>query len=1020
MSKNKEIREIEVVFKEKGAKKLIADIESMTKLEIDASNKRIAQIKAELKAKEITAKKEAGIATNKIKIDKAIKKLDNKYSIANKKLGSQSTTYRGTKLKGGMPFASPGSIFSQGKQHPAISGYVKSAQANKNAEIKKAEYNRDWADAIKKNAEYDSKLANEKRRQLAKDLKQHKTQFKVGNDVTAVEMLQYEAKKKEYQDSLSAGFKKAKAGYEANKKASSLTPEQRLKAHKTAFKVSDSVTGADLAQYQARKKQEQLDLVEGFKAEQKRRKEEADAKEAEAKRKQAILNKMQAEQNAEERASLERGFKAEQKARAKAIDDKKKKLRKSFKFGQDRKFGIHEPRGATALVAKRKADAEQAGRDFLKARDEKRFNLGKQQQTDYFARAKSNMKKYKERQKSESLKDKASEGAISKFIDRSNGFGNAIVGMVGKLTLFVGAINMLAFTVTGAFSKMMQVGDKFAETQKTLMVGQGFRANLTNVQAMAFDRATEAYRRMSGLDSGTASAQMAMAGNTLSDIGGTLNERNLRSISMASRGAGALTGKDASEMQSVIAEVLRSGKGADKLGLKKDLRLRGSIDDRLGELVDILNKNSIAGNIMRNGTIADSMQGIRSVPNEIWSRVLGEHGGQASDIFSELRDKFEFIFDKSDVDGVGIIDEWSSVLTHFQKTVGVLFDRDSIMKLSDGASQWSKELITMGGWLFKGVEWFLNNSESVIKTIKATAMLWAGLKAFNMVRGVTQFFTLSKTIADGVAVTDWQLLQRDMGKMAGGATSMFKSFGVIAMGLAGAYMTYKDYAKGAEWAKTQKGIGSTAGGLGFAIGGSGKGAGNAFKNAGKGAMLGGAIGSIVPVIGTAIGTAVGAIIGGISGYIGGEKIAEWTQSAFDSIKSGWEALGGYITDIWGAIVDRWLSVIDWVTKKIDTVKKRLGLGGSSYGPQYTDGNGRVYNRLTRQFEDVSTPLSNTASISSGIKLTSNFNQEEYNKNVTGGLFGMPNSKIIVINGGDLSLDSRVGATEEQFVAMAGS
>lgn len=1143
MSKNKEVREIEVRFKEIGAKKLLSDIESMTKAEIDASNKRISQMKKEMKAQEdivernvkwgkqkqknlkteamktirrpkelkpggsvgpqaphyahskykaqvnqtnqelvqlrklkVAEEKKAKLVqsvskyvskSSEPRINKAYGKIDrlaNAFDSKNK-LGLQKTTYKGTKLKGALPFASPGAIFGQDTTHPAISKYVESSQSIAKAKSERIQSMRqrvfrqgsggknvqgasineqhqnmmkDWNEAIKHNAKYDEQLAKEKKNKLANDIKQHKTQFKVSESVTAVEMLQYQAQKKEYEDSLSAGFKKAKAEYEAKKKAESLTPEQRLKAHKNTFKVSDSVTGAEIAQYQAQKKEYEDSLSAGFK--------KAKA-EHEAKKKAQSLTpeqKLKAHKTAfkvsddvtgtelaqyqarkkQEDIDLEEGFKAELARReeeAKAIEDKKKKLKKLFKFGQDRKFGIHEPRGATALVEKRKADAEQAGRDFLKARDAKRLNLGKQQQADYFARAKSNMKKYKDRQKANTAIDKASEGSISKFIDKSNGFGNAIVGMVGKLTLFVGAINMLGFTVTSVFAKIMQVGDKFAETQKTLMVGQGFRANLTNVQAIGFDRAVEAHRRATGLDSGTASAQMAMAGNTLSDMGGTLSERNLNSISMASRGAGALTNKDVSEVQSIIAEVVRSGKGADKLGLKKDLKLKGSIDDKLEQLLDAFKINPISGNAMGRSSISENMQGIRSVPNEIWSRVLGQHGVQASDIFSNLRDKFEFIFDKNDKDGQRIIDTWASVLTHFQKTVGALFTKDSIIKISDGVAQWSAELINIGGWFFKGFEWFLNNSETVIDTIKAIAVLWAGLKAFNMVRSVTQFFTLSKTISDGVKMTNWQLLQHDMGKMASGATSMFKNFGILAMGLAGAYMTYKDYNRGVEWSKLRDDIGETAGGIGFAIGGSGKGIANAFKNAGKGAMIGGAIGSVVPVVGTAVGMAVGAVIGGISGYLGGERIAEWTQSAFDSIRSGWESLGGYITNVWSAIIDKWLSVIDWVKDKVDNVKERLGIGSSGNGPlQYTDSNGKVYNRITKQFEDVSTPLSNTASVSNGIKLNSNFNQEEYNKSVTGGLFGMPNSKIIVINGGDLSIDSRVGATEEQFVGMAGS
>jgi len=93
-----------------------------------------------------------------------------------------------------------------------------------------------------------------------------------------------------------------------------------------------------------------------------------------------------------------------------------------------------------------------------------------------------------------------------------------------------------------------------------------------------------------------------------------------------------------------------------------------------------------------------------------------------------------------------------------------------------------------------------------------------------------------------------------------------------------------------------------AGGIGKALGGSGKGIWNAikqsFKVGGVGAMIGGAIGflfgGIGAIPGAIIGGLIGMAIGAVFGYFGGDKITAGLKSATKAIGTAWDEGTGYI------------------------------------------------------------------------------------------------------------------------------
>lgn len=450
-----------------------------------------------------------------------------------------------------------------------------------------------------------------------------------------------------------------------------------------------------------------------------------------------------------------------------ALAEKKRRFNSIFKT-KKRKFGEQMPHGTEELLNKRrkdysnwwnsalgdKEDKEKLLKDWLKAKDDhsaslKEANLrrGQQQQSDYFARAKSNMAKYRDgvsanKARTESY-NKAWKDVGKGALDVRNSFGSlgtVISQAIGELTMFAGALTMVGFMATAIFQKMLSVGDAFASIETDFTTGAAFRHSLYQtggIKSMAeFDRANALNQKYSGLDQYKSAAMLARAGTQIREMKGSVNESTLSNLSTAAYGAAAITGDDAEKTMQKVLEVAKKGKGTDKLGLA-ELKLTKNMDENLEIIASAIKKDPIASAILRRGTVSSAMERIRNAPKQLLGNVFGQHREQATGIFNRIGNTMMKVANDPEV-----IQIWSRALTNLENVVDRVFTEENMKAVAMGGAQWGAELSELAGKAMDFAMWFAKNSDLVLTMTKWFVRIWGFISAIKLVVG------MGKLVAD--------------------------------------------------------------------------------------------------------------------------------------------------------------------------------------------------------------------------------------------------------------------------------
>ena len=344
------------------------------------------------------------------------------------------------------------------------------------------------------------------------------------------------------------------------------------------------------------------------------------------------------------------------------------------------------------------------------------------------------MRAYKDRvRREQDAYIKSRKHLIEAPLTLRNDLGNmsqTVTQAIGELTMFAGAITMVGFMASSAFQKIMAVGDMFATTESKFLVGAGYREHLIKKGGIPlvakFDRATELQSKLTGQNKYTAAQNLARAGNELTSMGGTVSERALSNIAIASAGTAAITGETSEKMMSKILAVAKKGKDADKIGLGQ-LKLTKNMNENLEIIAKATKENPIARTAMNKGTVGTAMTRVRESFSLLSGNVFGLHSEQIRTAFGNIGKAFE--------KGIGdpeVTKAWSMTLTNLTEMTESVFTPERIKNAAIGASRWGAELVTMGGNLLVGATWFLENSDVILDAISKFAKVWLAINALKL------------------------------------------------------------------------------------------------------------------------------------------------------------------------------------------------------------------------------------------------------------------------------------------------
>lgn len=530
-----------------------------------------------------------------------------------------------------------------------------------------------------------------------------------------------------------------------------------------------------------------------------------------------------------------------------------------------------ERRQAEAM--RKKAEKERKAKekeysDMWKAQEAQRLHIGKQQSSDYFARAKSNMKKYKKRVAEEEKRmtrdRKILKDAPMNLRNSIGSLATVATQAVGELTMFAGAISMVGFMGANAFAKLMQVGEAFGVSEKNFLVTAGFRQSLIQKggkhSAEQFDKANRMNMFYSGLNEMASGAQLARAGTMIRELKGSVTGKALSDLTVASHGSAILTGEDSEKTMSKVLEVARKGKDAYKLGIA-DLKLTKNINENIALIADAIRKDPIANTVLRRGTVETAMTKIKSSPQQLLGRLMEEHPEQISRIFNKIGNT---IFDAfgGDKDSNKVVNAWSRVLTNMEEVASQVFTKEKVEDALVGASRWSAELVVIGGKLMNGTMWFLSNSDLILDSINKFGKMWLALQAIKIGAGAYKVLSDVYGILRAVDITSSQVF-----------IAQYSLIGAIASLGVGLSMAYNDFIEGGRRAQ-EWGVGETNAKLSSLVAGTDGGVYGALKNAAKWGMVGAGAGAFFGPMGALIGGAGGALFGGLTGYIGGKELSQ--------------------------------------------------------------------------------------------------------------------------------------------------